>query len=224
MSNDWINDYLDSTKDIREHYNNTRAKFGWSIDISHNVKWNGKRYYAFVANDELRLFVGAPVTWKKVNGRIPDWNHRVIPLDEIRYFARDGELHTETRISGGETKPNIKGAIIGGLIAGSVGALIGGQNIQTAVHGETSVSDNRHTLLVCNNATLIFDYDDYHVFVQLLPTKELSSLLHQPEREQYREAPSNIEDRLKSITDLHDKGLITDLEFEAKRKELIALL
>lgn len=219
MSQDWIADYLGSTQEIRDDYNRCRAEFGYSVDSSYTVLLNGKRYSAFLYHNELRLFKGAPLTWSLQNGQIPVWDRKSIPIDSIQYFAREGQVTSETQISGGGSSSNLTGAVIGGLIAGPAGAIIGGQNKMAPIQSTTVRHDDRKTVLVYNKGRLEFAWQDYEAFMKLIPEKELSVV--QLATAQAKQKERSVADQLRELKSLHDEGLLTDEEFEEKRQQLV---
>lgn len=222
MSGEWIKDYLDSTEEIRANYRKNREEFGWNVDIAATVRLNNKRYSIFLFKDELRIFVGAPLTWKLIDGEIPKWDRRIIHISDIQYFSREGDVYTETKISGGgSTGLNIGGAIIGGIVAGPVGAIIGGQSEAQPIKSETIRHDERKTVLVHNKGKLEFAPEDYAVLMKLIPEKELSAIQQKKALETHQDKQSSPEGKLRKLQALHNDGLLTDEEFEEKRKKLI---
>lgn len=235
MESEWINDYLNSTETIRNDYYQNRSEFGYN-DTAEAVKLSNKRYYAFIVDNELRLFIGSPLTWKLVDGKIPAWERRSIPLANIQYFSREGDIYTETKISGGSSPGfNLKGAVIGGIIGGTAGAIIGGQGRIDPVKSETIRHDDRKTILVHNGGkvklstgdnatlgegTLEFAPEDYSVLMKLIPDKELSVVQQRRAGEKGPSQPDPA-DQLRKLKSLHDDGLITDEEFEEKRKKIV---
>lgn len=104
---------------------------------------------------------------------------RKIEIDKIKYFIVDGQKRYETKIKGGGS--NLGGALVGGAIAGDVGAIIGSRK---KIESEEVEHDERKIVLVYEkNDKLIkekFVYSDYiDVFEQLIPEKNYELLLLQ---------------------------------------------
>lgn len=67
----------------------------------------------------------------------------IIPLSAIKYYNLAGTEKSETNIQTANTGVNVKGAIIGGLIAGDAGAIIGSQHNTHNVYSTTRHIDER---------------------------------------------------------------------------------
>ena len=239
MGNEWIDNYLNDTEAIRKDYYLSRVQFGYNNDTAEAAKLNNKRYYAFICDEELRLFVGTPIAWKLVDGKIPMWERRAIPVSNIQYFYREGDVFTETKISGGGSSGvNLSGAIIGGLIGGAAGAIVGGQCKINSIQTETIRHDERKTILVhdggkaklssgedaiLGGGALEFAHADYDALMKLIPDKELSVV-------QQRRAGKTAEitspkqtapDVLRELKTMLDEGLISQEEYDAKKTEIL---
>ncbi|WP_010243672.1 hypothetical protein [Acetivibrio cellulolyticus] len=71
-----------------------------------------------------------------------------ILLDKIEYYATRGEIVHENKITGGGGGgSSIKGAVIGGVIAGEAGAIIGSRKKLDPIKSELIAHDNRETFL-----------------------------------------------------------------------------
>lgn len=237
MGNKWVDDYLNDTEAIRNDYHQNRAMFGYNSETAEAIKLNSKRYYAFIFDGEFRLFVGTPLTWKFANGKIPAWERRSIPLSNIRYFSREGEIYTETKISGGgSTGINFGRAVIGGITAGAVGAIIGGQSKINSVKSETIKHDERKTILVhdggkvklssgedaiLGGGTLEFAPEDYAVLMKLIPDKELSVVQQRGAGEKGTQT-GNYTDALRQLKIMLDEGLIAQTEYDTKKSEILS--
>lgn len=148
-----------------------------------------------------------------------------IPLDKVQYFHMEGDVQTYTEVSGGgSTGTNVKGAVVGGLVAGQAGAVIGSRPSIEPVHTTTHTNDNREVFLVYydennqlrNLKIYRWDYDKLKAFI---PEKEYSFVVAQAQK-----APEKKDDpkeRLTKLNDLLKDGLITQEEFDKKKEKIL---
>jgi hypothetical protein len=161
----------------------------------------------------------------------------MIPMTSIQYFRVDGDFYRENKISGGGGGGvNIKGALIGHLLAGNAGAIIGSRRKVEAIKSELIVHDDRKVILYYladENAQqlseLVFDYGDYNELLKLIPEKEYNTAIAQMSAASnvQETAPvdqSSIKERLLELKSLKDEGLISTSEFEKKKEELLKSL
>ena len=98
-----------------------------------------------------------------------------IPISSILYFALAGDVFREQKISGGGA--DIGGAIIGGMIAGTAGAIVGGRE---AIRSDLVTHDTRYTQLVVRDEDgehiLRFSPDAFLIFDKYIPEKEKTIL------------------------------------------------
>ena len=96
-----------------------------------------------------------------------------ISVDDILYFEELGELRKYTKVTGGGSC--LKGALVGYVLAGDVGAIIGSREpVKTNIISE----DERRVELIYKNAdgeieNLEFAHDAYAMLKVLIPDKEL---------------------------------------------------
>lgn len=76
------------------------------------------------------------------------------PLKNIRYYRLLGQKYITAEINGGGGS-SIKGAIIGGLIAGGTGAVIGSRKAVDEINGKSIVHDEQKVLLYDNNSNQV---------------------------------------------------------------------
>lgn len=155
---------------------------------------------------------------------MPQWQKRSINLSRILYFSREGEVYTETKVSGGGGGgSDIGDAIIGGIIAGAPGAVIASRGKQQPIKSETIKHDTRKTVLVYKGGKLEFAPGDYNVLMRLIPEKEISVVKQQKAMEAAaaKKESTNIEARLEKLESLKAKGLINDVEYQEKRQKIL---
>lgn len=102
-----------------------------------------------------------------------------ISLDNIKSFTRKGDIRTETRVTGGGGGgSSLKGALVGGVIAGGAGAIIGSRQKTEAIKTENVVIDERETIMEIDyngeRKFLFFDSKAYDVLIKMIPEKEIS--------------------------------------------------
>ena len=148
-----------------KHYTGINAEIPGGI-------WN-KNTYLWVENETLYLMsVFANLVDFKTRRNV--YKPIVIDSKNIVELSQDGNVHYTTNIhGGGGGGSSIKGAIIGGLIAGEVGAIIGSRKPNEPITSSTSKIDDRETILKVldsnnNLFEISFDYNDYYLISKLL--------------------------------------------------------
>lgn len=103
-------------------------------------------------------------------------SYKLISIDKkyVVSLSQEGNIHYTTEIhGGGGGGSSIKGAIVGGIIAGEAGAIIGSRKEAEPITSSTKQIDDRVTslkLLDSNNSfcEIHFDYNDYYAISKLL--------------------------------------------------------
>lgn len=150
----------------------------------------------------------------------------VIPLKNIKYFKEDGDVHAETKISGGGGGgSSLTGAVIGAVIAGSAGAIIGSRKSIDEIKSETVLNDQRTvTLYYYENENdtqmqhLVFSYDAYNIFLSLMPEKDYNFVISSAGKEPNSD---DVKSKLQKLAELRDEGLITEDEYNQKRSVIL---
>lgn len=148
-----------------------------------------------------------------------DRNKITIDVNNIEFFTRDGDVYNYSEVTGGSSGGySLKGAIIGGVLAGGVGAVIGSRKQGEAIKTKNIVEDNRITILKVKKGDLEFllefDAKDYDVFQRLIPNK--NKLLIKDTISE-----DDVYDQLKKLASLKECGILTNEEFENKKKILL---
>lgn len=163
-----------------------------------------------------------------------------IPIQNIEYYLEKGDISFSTSVSGGGGgKANIKGAVVGGLLFGTAGALVGSHTGKDAriqsVSSEAVEHDMRYVVLRyrdANNKIVDeeWDYACYAAFSELIPEKEYSYVqLHSANQQpapKANQAPGEGSipfDELVKLKQLLDMGVITQEDFEATKKKLLGI-
>lgn len=154
-----------------------------------------------------------------------------IPVKNIEYFVQQGEIYHENKITGGGGGgSSVGGAIVGGIIAGEVGAVIGSRKEVNPVKSELLTHDTRETQFnfFVNEVkySIMFQNKDYDIFNKLIPEKSYamvneikkSNIINKIKSENNA---SNITNQIREIARLKDEGIITVEEFEEKKKNLL---
>lgn len=148
------------------------------------------------------------------------------PISNIKYYRLVGQKLVTTEISGGGGGGvSIKGAVVGGLIAGDVGAIIGSRQEVKEVKGTSTIHDERQVLLYDKELKQVvqFNSEVYEIFMKLLPEKEYEVVIQSDTGHKAAES-SNIDslNALEKLADLYEKHILTKEEFEAKKKEILS--
>ena len=152
-----------------------------------------------------------------------------ISIKDIVKFEKEGEVFRENKISGGGGGGSSIGrAIVGGVVAGGAGAIVASRKETEAIKSELITHDDRTCRLTYmeNNIKqiMLFDYLDYKTFKELIPEKDISVIDEIRRRNVIDEHTSPQTDNIQKIRDLgtlRDEGILTQEEFEEKKKELL---
>lgn len=129
-------------------------------------------------------------------------------FDEILNYGYDvTTTETTTKKKGGITR-----AIVGGAIAGPAGALVGSSTAKSksVTTNQTTFYINLKTYSRMKKVSLAFPPKGFKEFAD----KCISDKANCPSN-------NSITDKLKTITDLKQQGIITEEEFQNKKKELL---
>lgn len=150
----------------------------------------------------------------------------IISIESIKFFTRDGEYRVDNIVEGGGV--NLTGAIVGGVIAGGAGAIVGGRKKVTTT---TKEIDERKTYLYYkeNNEEkrLVLFSESYDVLLKLIPNKdfgyiEKNKIVESSNTEQSNETKENtVYKDIEELARLKDKGVLTEEEFNEKKKVLL---
>jgi len=133
--------------------------------IKHNEDSIYRNFYVWANDNYLNLYMVEGHSSTHIKNKI------IIPVDDIVYYERYGEHRKETKVIA--EKPNIKKAIIGGVIAGGAGAVIGAMDKKVVT--ETKEIDKRNTYLYYTidnmKNTFVFDSKGFNELYRVLPKK-----------------------------------------------------
>ena len=105
-----------------------------------------------------------------------------IDIADIEYYLITGQETSEFRIEGGGSSgPNIKGAIVGGILAGEAGAIIGGMPEPKPVYSYTKHNEGRCVELVYKKNGRVekikLSYPAFPFLEQWIPEKDYSYVI-----------------------------------------------
>lgn len=175
------------------------------------TKYNNEDYYLWKTDKSIFLCTSDP---KKTYEKI------IIDIDNIVSFNLVGDAYTETNVTGGGS--SIKGAIIGGVIAGEPGAVVGSRK---KIESKTTMVDNRKTILTLNEneqvKNMFFSSTTYEKFQKLIPEKEYSYISSISSINNTTNTKDNTINKLKDLAKLRDDGILTEEEFNEKKQLLL---
>lgn len=134
-------------------------------------------HYLWIAGSALNMFPVGEYFENQISAfsrpDVANIKLKKVSVDDILYFEELGELRKYTKITGGGS--SLKGALVGYVLAGDVGAIIGSREpVKTNIISE----DERRVELIYKNAdgkieNLEFAHDAYSMLKVLIPDKEL---------------------------------------------------
>lgn len=216
-------------REMSEWFDSKIKEYGINTDA---IIFKGYRYYYWIKDKKLFFFPQKEdfIKWHVSLGRSIEYceeNARLISINisDIVYFKIIGGISYATNITSDGV--NVKGAVIGSVIAGETGAIIGSR---PQIKSQVEKKDDRSIELKYKDhgkvKTLDFDYIALDIFRDLFPEKEYEYMKSMPENcieKDYgiNSVPLSLEDRFKKLNKLKDAGLITEEEFSFKKEELL---
>lgn len=173
----------------------------------------------FYSNGGARNY--KPGDGKNQNGPIPI-KPFTIKLEDIDYYEISGEKHVYSTVSGGGSSAG--GAIVGGLIAGGAGAIIGSRKgVTSTVHTD----DDRCPYLYFKKDGVSygskFSYDDFQTFKKVIPEYDYKTKTTENAINKSKEPKESISEQLRQLKVLLDDGIITQEEFDCKKKQILEM-
>ena len=201
------------------------------ICSSHNTKtvreiqefWgiNEKRKNTFIPTQKLKSFMSETITLDSANRLFVFGDTSKMKSTPI-YYAYDEIDSYEIETVGQKTVTKKKGgitrAIVGGTVAGPIGALVGSETAKE----ESTVKGGTQILKV--------NFNTYSCFNQRVCTNPpsgfvnfLQDCINNKQHEEQQETGNDSFDKIVKYKELLDNGIITIEEFEIKKKELLNL-
>jgi hypothetical protein len=144
LKNDGVN--IDKKVTIkRDKY--SVSYYMWTHENSLKLVNVDEIYKLALGNDSLDEYKGNEIKYEEMFKMY--FNDMIsIPINKIYYFKLEGNVHYETKISGGDGGgTDIGGALLGGAIAGSTGAIIGSRKKTNPIKSEYIEHDERYVVL-----------------------------------------------------------------------------
>lgn len=201
-----------------EKHNDIIQKICHSRKLSEQDKINAEEY-----KTELELWIDILKNPVKIT------SGRVIKESSILYYKIDGNAQYVSDVKGGGA--NLAGAVYGGIIAGGAGAVVGSQ-LGTDIKTDIVKKDARRLFFyytndgVLKNEEIITDDIDYVLSLlrEWMPDKEYSYVLansNTPIKETQSASVKRSYAELKELKELLDLGIITQVEFDQKKREIL---
>lgn len=200
--------------------NNESYHFGVHNGVLYQIEWEHKYNERYDVQHTMK-------TKRDVERLVAkDLIYKAIPVENIQYFAKDGDVKYTTKISGGGGGgSSITGAIVGGLVAGEAGAIIGSRQKINPITSTTETHSTTKTILKYFDgeslAVLTFKgHSMYNYLLSKMPEKDISSV--QVQQAQLNQASSDdVKQKLITLKGLFEEGLIDETEYNQKKKEII---
>lgn len=155
---------------------------------------------------------------------IPSYE-RFFKLDDIKFYQTIGSVHNEQTISGGGGGgSSLKGAIVGGVIAGGAGAIIGSRQKVNEIKSNNYSVDDRETEITFNNGKklCIKGLEFYTRLLDIIPEKDYENYVKSKENKG-NPKNNNYINELKELKHLLDEGVISQEEFEKKKQQILGI-
>ena len=140
-----------------------------------------------------------------------------IDINKISYYTIQGDKYVTTDIQGGGS--SLGKAVVGGVVAGGAGAVVASRKEVTSTN---KVVDDRRTMIYYEDgdekSIIVLSSSAYEYLLNVLPEKEYNFVMSQ----QNSNTTSNISE-LEQLASLRDKGILTEEEFNIKKKQLLGI-
>jgi len=195
--------------------------------IKYGSEWQTEGYTYYYWQDAISVHYFPCPPLGIFNSRIYGINKL---KSEIKYYEMVGEKFYENKIEGGGSEgPNIAGAIIGGQIMGTAGAIVGGQQKINPIESHLVLHDSRQTRIIFDDSEganeLLCESGFYNVLKINLPekTREIFDeiIKRQVMKGDETEVDSNFTKKFKLLEQLYKEGHLTKEEYDLKKKKLI---
>lgn len=161
-----------------------------------------------------------------------------IPVDRIEMYTTDGSIRYSSIVKNNGKNVSLSGAIVGSVIAGVPGMIIGATKDRNNIDTEVKETDERKIYIYYRNEndeveSLVVEksfYDSPFLFDSFLerelPTKSEKYLLANQTiqnnvDEKSSSNTSSSSKILKELKELYDDGLITEDEYNEKKKDIL---
>lgn len=167
----------------------------------------------------------------------------IIPINQIIYFYKDGDVQYATQVSGGGGGgSSLTGALVGGLIAGETGAIIGSRRKNEEIKSTIVKAHDDRAVVVRykeNDSIKVLSYLDkdfkiYDYLLKKIPEKDLLTIqmnqtlisnnavsAEENVSDDIGSKNQDISERLQKLQNLYDSKLITESEYTSKRQDIL---
>ncbi len=175
--------------------------------------------------------------YRAINDGTLTCSAKEIPLEDILYFRVIGQKQYVSIVQSGDV--NLQGAVAGAIVGGTAGAIIGSQ-VGTNTYTNVEQVDDRVFFIAykvedkTEHLTIKSDSPNFEQMVkiirQLMPQKEYEfAIANQQQNGKIEQktveqkTKTSDADEIKKFKALLDDGVITQEEFDAKKKQLLGL-
>lgn len=234
--------FIDYSKYIAPRYNLIKNAFPKGqkeyllVSNDEKITFNGNRdvkYYIDCCKDNGNLYLISDYdsilsnAIKSSNAKMQIF-YMKINVNDIQYYKVDGEVSTFTEITGGgNTGSDYGKAIVGGILAGAAGAIIASRPKTEPIKSVTTTIDDRYCYLVyydskrllCN---LRFSKEAKEQFDKIISEKDYNFIITQNKENPVKAKDnSSTKNRMLELNGLLKDGLITQEEFDEKKKKIL---
>lgn len=180
------------------------------------------RLYAWIENYDLCLINANHINRKE--GLLKE--KLLLPLKNIAFYSLEGDYRVQQIIEGGGT--SLTGAVIGGILAGGAGAIIGSR--KKTETKEKEIDDRKTYLYYMENdeaREIVFNKDAYIKLKTLIPNKDIAFIEKEKKAKEITNKSNqelktdDIYADIEKLSELKDKGILTEEEFNIKKGELL---
>lgn len=190
-------------------------EFNIKNSLVESIARNMQEYHFWKSDKYINI-----ISSHDICGKISVKNHAKLDTDKIKYYTIQGDKYSITDIQGGGS--SLGKAIVGGAIAGGAGAVIASRK---GVTSTTEVVDDRRTMIYYEDGNeksiIVLSSEAYDYLLSVLPEKEYSFVMSQQKEQESEQSSSLLE--LEQLAELRDKGILTEEEFSAKKKQLLGI-
>ena len=155
-----------------------------------------------------------------------------IKIEDILYYRVYNQKDTIAEINGGDGwisggGSNLGGAILGGIVAGTPGAIIGSREQVkgkiNAVKTSTRTINNSFIILKTKTKTIELVYTSIEALEALIPEKDYDRIISSKEKVQETNTQDDVVTEIRKYKALLDEGIITEEEFEKLKKKILGI-
>lgn len=136
-------------------------------------------HYSIIDNKIHTMFVKSKIDYMSIESMKDDINQYIYNIDDIKYYKLEGSVYREQHITGGGGGgSSIKGAVVGGIIAGDAGAVVGSRKKVEEIKTSYEEKDDRRLEITFNDDTIInISYKFYDRLLDYIPEKDYDNYI-----------------------------------------------